>query len=284
MIFTNASRSVISWWPSRCACLTFEIQISAFSDRLHRLQEQTCWPGGTLTSVAVMPQLCCLTQLPQAASAAFATHFSSQHPWAFSQLHSQLPNNTAQSDQVCMWCDPTGHAAITISTKASFLPELSHLILDSCISIWVSWGRGCAPSGSNSYSLVQCNNIRVFSPVICQRVQQETNTKCTQTHQECLRIHMNIHTSGIFEFLSPFPSHWHRNSTGSRSTRCRTTSRCSVMDEQCGAVHCQHSSHTSVSHCTLQFGALLKYLQMGHCTSERKNSNEICKRFSKMQK
>lgn len=52
---------------------------------------------------------------------------------------------------------------------------------------------------------------------------------------------MNVHSNGIFAFLSPFSSHWHRNNTGSRSTHCRTTSRCSVMDEQCRAVHCQHS-------------------------------------------
>lgn len=123
MIFTTVSRSVISWWPSCCACLTFEIQISALSDWPHRLQEQPCWPGGTPTSVAVMPHLCCLTQLPQLA-------LQPSPPTSPANIPELSPNCIASSPTALLRVTRSAYDAIPLA----MLPSPSPLKLLFCLS------------------------------------------------------------------------------------------------------------------------------------------------------
>lgn len=72
--------------------------------------------------------------------------FSSQHLSAFSQL--AWPPTRCQNPERPVEHMVTLPITLTtiVTTKAALFPEVPHLLLVSCISMWAPWGRGCAHS------------------------------------------------------------------------------------------------------------------------------------------
>lgn len=152
MIFTNVSCMVISWWPSHCRYLTFEIQISSPSDGMHRLQEQTCallaehqsllqvvwWYSLSHHLSLSIPRS---TQALWALRASIATHFAS--PACVFGLHGHLPNPSmpakTQKDQIISVYDHGNSLTSIFSSLPLALNLLGAEVVSVALSSFVLW-------------------------------------------------------------------------------------------------------------------------------------------------